>query len=113
MCYSVIFLGTAQDAGIPQLMCTCDNCKQYQRYIASLAIVDEKKNECIVIDATSDLREQWKKLEEMYPNIQLKSIIITHGHIGHIHGLFFLGKEGPNLNNIHIYMDQEIWVKNL
>ena len=41
------FLGTAQDGGIPQAGCSCDNCLTHRRTVASIALLSD--SEAIVI----------------------------------------------------------------
>lgn len=49
-------LGTAQDGGLPQLGCSCDNCRRareqsgFSRRIASLAIIDLGRESIFLVD---------------------------------------------------------------
>lgn len=102
-------LGTAQDAGMPQPNCFCENCKKaindpaFKRSASSLAIIDEQKWH--LIDATPDIKEQIIKLQVTY-QLQGKlmdSIFLTHAHLGHYPGLLFLGREAINSLNVPVY----------
>ncbi|MEI2401249.1 pyrroloquinoline quinone biosynthesis protein PqqB, partial [Paenibacillus phytohabitans] len=65
-------VGTAQDGGLPQANCFCDNCKRaledpkYKRTAASLAIILPEEQKWHLIDATPDLREQMARLQMRY-----------------------------------------------
>ena len=59
----IIVLGTAQDAGVPQVGCTQPLCERarrepsFARWVACLAAIDTVANQCFLIDATPDARE--------------------------------------------------------
>eukprot|EP00998_Keelungia_sp_KM082_P006179 NODE_2444_length_1063_cov_72.793803_g2426_i0.p1 GENE.NODE_2444_length_1063_cov_72.793803_g2426_i0~~NODE_2444_length_1063_cov_72.793803_g2426_i0.p1 ORF type:complete len:288 (-),score=17.80 NODE_2444_length_1063_cov_72.793803_g2426_i0:106-969(-) len=104
--WSVIFLGSGQDAGVPQLFCRCTNCelakqdKAHRRTACAVAIMTED-NGCYLLDASPDIRFQFNSIidTEIHPKFahcELRGIFLTHAHIGHIAGLQRLGKEGPN-----------------
>lgn len=85
-------LGTAQDGGLPQPGCRCDNCQAARSdparaaRVACLGILDGKGHGWLV-DATPDFRTQVEELPE------LSGILLTHAHMGHVAGLLWLGKE--------------------
>src|SRR5574337_893838 len=60
----VIVLGTAQDAGVPQLGCRDPYCERARidprlaRWVASLALIDTETRRSYLIDATPDVRPQ-------------------------------------------------------
>ena len=64
--------GTAQDGGLPQANCFCENCKRaiadakFKRTAASLAIILPEENKWHLIEATPDLREQMARLQMRY-----------------------------------------------
>ena len=98
----IIVLGTAQDAGIPQLACFCGNCQRarreagFQRGGASLALVDGSGDGFYLIDAGLDIRKQIDFILENHISgsiESLKGVFITHAHIGHIWGLCLLGPD--------------------
>ncbi|WP_449538888.1 MBL fold metallo-hydrolase [Ferdinandcohnia sp. Marseille-Q9671] len=97
-------VGTAQDGGLPQANCFCENCKRaledskFKRTAASLAIILPEENKWHLIEATPDLREQMARLQMRYgmESKLMSSIFLSHAHIGHYPGLMFLGKEAVN-----------------
>jgi pyrroloquinoline quinone biosynthesis protein B len=122
----VVVLGTAQDAGIPQVGCNCLNCNlalsnnRFIRYAASVGIINVDTGNCFLIDCTTDFKHQYSilnKLREKYINFSLdksiskvhsgklgiNGIFLTHGHSGHYTGLLQLGKEASNTDSIPVY----------
>ncbi|MFD1779372.1 MBL fold metallo-hydrolase [Fredinandcohnia salidurans] len=103
-------VGTAQDGGLPQANCFCENCKRamedpkYKRTAASLAIILPEENKWHLIEASPDLREQMARLQMRYglESKLMSSIFITHAHIGHYPGLMFLGKEAINSRKLPV-----------
>lgn len=104
-------LGTAQDAGLPQPNCYCDNCTKamvdptFKRRAASLAIVLPEKKQWHLIDAAPDFKEQIAMLQHAHgmEGHVMDSIFLTHAHIGHYPGLIFLGKEAMNTKNVPVF----------
>lgn len=122
----IVLLGTAQDAGVPQLGCSCENCQRalindkYGRLVASLGIINQGTGKCFVIDCTPDFRSQYAilaKLKRKYltsnsnrngkklikNNLELDGILLTHAHMGHYTGLLQLGKEGINASAVPVF----------
>jgi len=95
------FLGTAQDGGIPQAGCSCDNCLTHRRTVASIALLSD--SEAIVIDITPDFRRQWSELSNLY-RVKFKAAFLTHAHWGHYGGLPMLGKEAWNIKELPLYV---------
>lgn len=103
-------VGTAQDGGLPQANCFCENCKRaladprFKRTAASLAIVLPEENKWHLIEATPDLREQMARLQMRYgmESKLMSSIFLSHAHIGHYPGLMFLGKESINSHQLPV-----------
>jgi len=108
-------LGTAQDGGIPQPNCFCENCnraradEQYQRLAASLAILFETENKWYMIDPSPDFKKQ---LDQIQRNIRFQKmmdgIFLTHAHIGHYPGLMFLGKEAVSTNEMPVMAGEQM-----
>ena len=108
-------LGTAQDGGLPQLGCTCRNCRrawrnpQQKRMIASLAVIDTVNRKTFLIDVTPDIRSQWELLTPHlrgggYASPQIPDgILLTHAHIGHYTGLMFYGFEAQAANELPVH----------
>ncbi|MCZ6602668.1 MAG: MBL fold metallo-hydrolase [Planctomycetota bacterium] len=102
---TVIILGVAQDAGVPQTGDGCDNCVAARddpgrsHRVACLGIVDRLTGKTYLIDATPDLSAQWDVLRPEgtptpgQPLSGLAGIFLTHAHIGHYLGLVYFGRE--------------------
>ena len=126
----VILLGTAQDAGIPQVGCSCANCSRaimdnrYHRCAASLGILNPDNGNGYLIDATPDFKEQMILLKEIKHkyiststrtpirrgsyDLGLGGIFLTHAHMGHYIGLLQLGKEGCSAESMPIYLTRSM-----
>lgn len=107
----VIVLGTAQDAGSPQINSPATHPARVnpneQRFATCLGIVDPATGKRWLIEATPDLREQAWTLSRAQPEsahpVQLDGIFLTHAHIGHYTGLMFLGHESMGARDIPVY----------
>lgn len=104
----VLVLGSAQDAGLPQLGCRracCESARanpQLRRYASSLLLVDPRSGKRWLFDASPDLREQIELARghgtaggppaSGRPPL-FDGIFITHAHMGHYTGLLHLGRE--------------------
>lgn len=106
----VVVLGTAQDAGYPQVACEKECCKRVQQnpelkeYVSAIAVVDPISNESWIFDATPDFTAQTKLLSHHLKNKELPDgIFLTHGHIGHYTGLMFLGREALGADKMPVY----------
>ncbi len=106
----VLVLGTAQDAGLPQIGCDCDRCQtarespQTRRLVTSLLLVDPTAGTRYLLDASPDLPEQ-VELSKAHPREYEGAIVngarpqlfdgifLTHAHMGHYSGLLQLGRE--------------------
>ena len=109
----LIVLGTAQDAGSPQINCQKDCCRDLflnpdpGRMVVSLGLFDPTSSRQYLFEATPDLPQQLRKfctsaglpLSEEIPD----GIFLTHAHIGHYTGLMYLGKEAMNANQVPVY----------
>jgi pyrroloquinoline quinone biosynthesis protein B len=106
----IIVLGTAQDAGIPQIGCEQEICRTQKRFVASLAIV--RGDSVYLIDATPDLRQQHRTLVQRHPFLVKQNlfdaIFLTHAHLGHYTGLLFLGKESISTKNVPVYCSAQM-----
>ncbi len=96
-CVEAIVMGSAQDAGVPQLGCACSNCtaarqnRRIARTPSSVAI--RGPDGVLLLDASPAVIAQLDELGEF----TWLGIALTHGHAGHIAGLSVLGKEGPQM----------------
>ncbi len=112
-----LVLGTAQDAGFPQVGCHTDLCELGRslhaegrgRYVSSIAIVDPDNGEYFLVDATPDITRQIDLIEESgfreraAGRRPFDGIFLTHAHIGHYTGLAVLGNEGMGISDTPVY----------
>ncbi len=109
MSIEVLLLGNAQDAGLPQIGCHCNNClavfekKLSPDFATSIAIVDHEIEKYWLVDATPDMRNQLEITDNLWPDYSLAGILITHAHIGHYTGLMFLGRESMNSHQLPVF----------
>ena len=104
----LVILGTAQDAGYPQIGCDKDCCKKYwnkkiaRQKVSCIALFDPATNQKWIFDATPDLTEQFHEADKIQKG-NLSGIFLTHAHIGHYTGLMYLGREALNTKEIPVY----------
>jgi pyrroloquinoline quinone biosynthesis protein B len=108
-------LGTAQDGGLPQTGCYCAHClkarknKDFRRFVSSVAVVNKKRNQIYLIDATPDIREQIDMLflpdefQKRGKRNPIDALLLTHGHTGHYSGLVHLGREAAGVKGLSVY----------
>jgi len=108
----IYVLGVAQDGGYPQAGCLKKCCfgpknkPELRRLVSSIAVVDNTKNRCWIIDATPDFREQLQMINEVTSSenpVNISGIFLTHAHVGHYTGLAHLGLEVMGANKIPVY----------
>ncbi|MGL4254149.1 MAG: MBL fold metallo-hydrolase [Fusobacteriaceae bacterium] len=111
----VKFLGTAQDAGIPQVGCRCKMCssikkgERERRLPVSLGVYHEETGKKYMFEATPAFTDQYERLQEFdCENERLDGIFLTHAHIGHYTGLFYLGKEALNTKKVKVYVSEKM-----
>jgi pyrroloquinoline quinone biosynthesis protein B len=104
-----MLLGNAQDAGVPQAGCACENCRavwasaEQRKWVSALGLLDTEASQWFLIDATPDFREQLHAAQTVAPGAQLAGILITHAHIGHYTGLIHLGYEAMAARRLPVY----------
>ena len=106
-----IILGTAQDAGAPQIGNSNDPAWQdasLKGHATSAALVDYKTGARYLFEATPDMREQLYTLDEIFPPtnddpLGLSGVFLTHAHIGHYAGLMFVGHESAGTKGLNVY----------
>ncbi|MFB6294766.1 MAG: MBL fold metallo-hydrolase [Candidatus Nanohaloarchaea archaeon] len=100
-------LGSVQDGGVPHLGCTCATCERarddpsQQRYATSMKVYHEENDVTYLFDASPDIRFQ---LSDEF----LDGIFLSHGHLGHISGLLYLGKESFNANMVDVHCSESV-----
>lgn len=112
-------LGTAQDAGHPQLSCGCSHCQaarkdsSLSRLQSSIAVLDKSKKNTFILDATPAFSRQLDILNELaaaenFDSKHLAGILLTHAHIGHYTGLMYLGKEALAISDLPLYLSRKM-----
>ena len=116
----ILVLGSAQDAGVPQIGCDCSNClyarknPKFIRFGPSIAILDNEKEYCYLIDASPDIKDQLELIKDIIPKVKtqekipISGIFLTHAHFGHISGLWMLGKECIDTQNITVFCSSKM-----
>ena len=105
----LVVLGTAQDAGSPQIACIKDCCKSLwengkSEGVVSLGLVDAKNQQHYLFEATPNITQQLQDLNSFAGNTSsFGGIFLTHAHMGHYSGLMFLGKEALGGQSIPVY----------
>jgi pyrroloquinoline quinone biosynthesis protein B len=111
----IVVLGSGQDAGVPQIGCECTNCSRaredskFELMGPSVAILDEEKEYCYLIDTSPDIKPQLELVKEILPKVKtnekipISGVFLTHAHFGHISGLWMLGKECIDTRDIKVY----------
>jgi pyrroloquinoline quinone biosynthesis protein B len=107
----VVVLGTAQDAGAPQMGCQSEFCqkawknRKLRKMVSSIALVDPATGERWIFDATPDLPAQFQLLKETTGDFsnKLDGVFLTHAHIGHYTGLMYLGRESIGAKAVRVY----------
>jgi len=98
---NLFVLGTAQDAGKPQIGQHTDPAWRNGdliRTASSLALVNTNNQTTYLFDATPDIKFQLYALAQysQRQGMGLDGIFLTHGHMGHYLGLAQLGREAQN-----------------
>ncbi len=112
-----LVLGSAQDAGFPQVGCYTERCDAGRalhaagkgRFASSLALVEPQAERFYLVDATPDITRQLDLIPE--PAFRRRAserrpfdgIFLTHAHIGHYAGLAVLGNEGMGIRDTPVY----------
>lgn len=114
----VVILGSAQDAGLPQLGCQCINCSRadmdpgFRRLPACLGVIDELHQRAFLIDATPAIGEQLKRLRKFVSVTAaldtLGGILLTHAHLGHYPGLLYLGREAAATRQLPVFASRRM-----
>jgi pyrroloquinoline quinone biosynthesis protein B len=109
-------LGIAQDGGHPQIGCLKECCIDASEdgrghLVSCLALVDPASGRRWIFDATPDLPDQLRRLDEIAPTLRdpesreigVDGIFLTHAHMGHYTGLMHLGREALGARGIPVY----------
>jgi len=116
----ILILGSAQDAGVPQISCDCPNCSlarknpKFTRFGPSIAILDKEKQYCFLIDASPDIKQQVEMIKSILPKVKtqkalpISGVFLTHAHFGHVAGLWTLGKECIDAHEITVFCSNKM-----
>ncbi|MCB0076056.1 MAG: MBL fold metallo-hydrolase [Anaerolineales bacterium] len=108
-------LGSAQDAGLPHIGCDCANCRaarrdpSLQRHASCLALIADGRG--WLIDATPQIATQVQRLSEALQRPARKAlagILLTHAHMGHLAGLWQLGREAWACHALPIFATESL-----
>jgi pyrroloquinoline quinone biosynthesis protein B len=102
-------LGNVQDGGVPHLGCSCEVCENArndpcdEKFVSSLLLRKDGEEDSVryLFDATPDIRHQIK-------GDYLDGIFVSHGHMGHILGLMYLGTESLDASNVPVYCAEDM-----
>ncbi len=105
----LVVLGTAQDAGFPQIGST-DEFREIEKdhkrrqKVGSLGLIDKNNRQKFLFEATPDLPAQLFALNNFLPSKQTlpDGVFVTHAHIGHYTGLMYFGREAVGAKEIPV-----------
>jgi pyrroloquinoline quinone biosynthesis protein B len=116
----IMVLGSGQDAGIPHIGCFCETCNrartnpEHRRLGPSVALLDNAKKYCYLIDASPDFKYQLDMVMGEIPEVKregklpISGIFLTHAHFGHTVGLLQLGKEALDVTKLPVFCTGEM-----
>ncbi len=102
-------LGTAQDAGAPQVGCLKSCCQnKWETHTAeavvALGVVDPSAGKKYLFEVTPDFPQQHHTFLKEEKNKTLDGIFVTHAHMGHYSGLMHLGKEAMGALGVPVFV---------
>ena len=113
---TLTILGTAQDGGIPQAGCGCQNCSaafenpEKSRFPVSLGVRDNSGG-MHLIEVSRALPEQlniWANACGLEKPVRPDSVLLTHAHLGHIEGIGQFGKEAMGCTDITLVSSDSV-----
>ena len=101
----LLVLGTAQDAGAPQINCLKSCCVSRwatgeKEPVVALGLIDQRNNTHYLFEATPDVGQQLYALSSEEKTEHLGGVFLTHAHMGHYSGLLYFGKEAMGARKI-------------
>ena len=105
---TLVVLGTAQDAGKPQISVHNDAAwtdPSKTALAVSLGLIDREAKTRYLFDASPDMKQQLYDLDQLDDGrgFALDGVFLTHGHMGHYLGLAHLGREAMGAKSIPVY----------
>lgn len=105
-----VVLGIGQDGGAPQIGNPGDPAWQdpsLKMWAASGAVIDHRRSERYLFEATPDMREQLNYLDGISEGgdapLGLSGVFLTHAHMGHYTGLMFAGHESIGAKGLKVF----------
>ena len=105
----LVVLGTAQDAGAPQIACKKECCKPLwesgqSEAVVALGLIDSTNQKHYLFEATPNITQQLQDLNSIAGNTSsFGGVFLTHAHMGHYSGLLFLGKEAMGGQSVPVF----------
>lgn len=105
----LVVLGTAQDAGAPQIACKKECCKSLwesgqSEAVVALGLIDSNNQKHYLFEATPNITQQLQDLNSIAGNTSsFGGVFLTHAHMGHYSGLLFLGKEALGGQSVPVF----------
>lgn len=105
----LVVLGTAQDAGAPQIACKKECCKSLwesgqSEAVVALGLIDSTNQKHYLFEATPNITQQLQDLNSIAGNTSsFGGVFLTHAHMGHYSGLLFLGKEALGGQSVPVF----------
>lgn len=101
-------LGTAQDAGKPQISVHQDPAwtdPSKSKLASSIGLINRQDQTRYLFDASPDIRRQLYDLDQWDDGrgFALDGVFLTHGHMGHYLGLAHLGREAMGAKSVPVY----------
>ena len=105
-----VILGIGQDGGAPQIGNPSDPAwadPSLKLWAASGALIDHRRSNRYLFEATPDMREQMNFLDSISDGgdapLGLSGVFLTHAHIGHYAGLMFAGHESIGAKGLRVF----------
>ena len=97
----LLVLGTAQDAGKPQIACKKACCSEgsVEGKVVSIALLDTIEKRYVLLEIGPDITAQLQMIPAEYPALPHYAGL-SHAHIGHYTGLMYFGREACNAQQI-------------
>lgn len=97
----LLILGTAQDAGKPQIGCekACCAVGSVEGKVVSIALLDTLSKRYVLLEVSPDVTAQLQMIPPDYPPLP-DYAAVSHAHIGHYTGLMYFGREACNAKGI-------------
>src|SRR5881409_1154074 len=101
------FLGTGTSTGVPSIACECETCTSEDPRDKRLrvSIIIEHKDQTILVDTSSDFRQQALRYRLKY----LDAVLITHCHADHIFGLDDIRPLNFRHGALGVYANERAW----